>query len=444
MKRILILIICLCPRFLAGQDMLSTLGDMHSVVKGETWESVAASHGVSVLELQSANPDVKRKKLKKGTLLIIPKKPEQVAEPVEEKEKPLPPTIRTAIPSLKVGVLLPFSDKNMVEFYRGLLMAADSIRASGISLDIYAWDCGTTVAQIEPLLSNCNGFDVLFGPPSATQTPLLAEVCKEQGIRLVLPFWNGQPLLDYPLVYNATAPSTILFDAAAKKLMTFYADKNYVIVRSGNPDNRGKALTDVIVQNMAQRKIAPRILELEGDDFAYESAFNQFHDNVIVLDDSSIRSLNILLSHLKDFRQKRPAYRLSLLGYPEWHEETERLLSDFFTFDAHIISPYYYNVLSDRTRHFQRSYEKNFRSPMAATSPRYAALGFDLGHYFLSGISSLGDTFEQMQSSIQQEPYQNWFQFERNTSGAGFGMSFTNSFVLFIHFTPESKIELIR
>lgn len=442
MKRILILIICLCPSFLAGQDLLSTLGDMHSVVKGETWESVAASHGVSVLELQSANPDVKRKKLKKGTLLIIPKKPEPEAEPAEEQQPA--PTIRTAIQNLKVGVLLPFSDKSMVEFYRGLLMAADSVRASGVSLDIHAWDCGTTATQIEPLLPNVSGFDVLFGPPSATQIPPLAEVCKEQGIRLVLPFWNGQPLLDYPLVYNAAAPSTVLFDAAAKKLLNFYPDKNYVIVRSGNPDNRGKALTDVLVQNMAQRNVAPRILELEGDDFAYESAFNQFHDNIIVLDDSSIRSLNILLSHLKDFRQKHSAYRLALLGYPEWHEETERLLNDFFAFDTYIISPHYYNVLSDRTRHFQRSYEKNFRSPMAGTSPRYAALGFDLGHYFLSGISSLGDTFEQMQGSIQQEPYQNWYQFERNTSGAGFGMSFTNSFVLFIHFTPESKIELIR
>ena len=60
---------------LFGQGILSTLEDMHSVEKGETWESIAASHGVSVLDLQAANPDVVTKKLKKGTLLILPKKP---------------------------------------------------------------------------------------------------------------------------------------------------------------------------------------------------------------------------------------------------------------------------------------------------------------------------------------------------------------------------------
>ena len=60
----------------SDRNILSTLEDMHSVVKGETWESVAANYGVSMAELQAANPDVKDAKLKKGTLLIIPKQAE--------------------------------------------------------------------------------------------------------------------------------------------------------------------------------------------------------------------------------------------------------------------------------------------------------------------------------------------------------------------------------
>ncbi len=128
------------------------------------------------------------------------------------------------------------------------------------------------------------------------------------------------------------------------------------------------------------------------------------------------------------------------MGYAEWQDEAEQLLGDFFAFDTYIISPYYYNVLDDRIKLFEQTYTKNFRAYIARKNPRPAAFGFDVGLYFLSGISSLGDTFEQMQSSIRQEPYQNWFHFERNPSG----MSFINSFVQFIHFTTESKVELIR
>ena len=441
MKRILILLYCLLPLVLSAQGILSTLDDMHSVVKGETWESIAASHGISVLDLQAANPDVVSKKLKKGTLLILPRKtlPPEYVPVTEVPEKPAP-IIRTSISDLKVGVLLPLSDKNMVEFYRGMLMAADSVRKSGVNLDIHAWDCGSTKAQIEALLPNLNELDIIFGPKDVTQILPVAETCKERGIRLVLPFFSGQALQDYPLVYNASASSTVLYNAAVEKLMKFYPDKNYVIVQSGKEDNKGKILREKLVEALTQRSVSPRTLALEGDDFAYESAFNQFRDNMIVIDDSSIPSLNILLAHLKTFRQKHPQYRLSLLGYADWQDDADRLMEDLFASDTYIISPYYYNVLDNRIKRFERIYARNFRAYIGKDNPRYAALGFDLGLYFLSGISSFGDTFERMQSDIRQEPYQNWFNFERNASG----LSLSNRFVQFIHHTTDNKIELIR
>jgi len=445
--RIGLLFFCLCPMLLFGQTALSALGDMHSVCKGETWESVAAIYGVSVAELQAANPDVSsKKKLKKRTLLIIPKRNEQVAKDNQEPSAinsqlvAQVPLIRTKLTDMKVGVLLSFSDQKMVEFYRGFLMAADSVRKSGVNLDIHAWDSGTTKLQIESLLPKLSEMDVIIGPSFANQVSAVAEVCRERGIRLVLPFSTSLMLQDYPLVYNATASNDVVYSTAVGKLMSNYRDRNFVFIRSGNPDSRGKLLSEKLVQELTKQSVPYRFLELEGDGFAYESAFNQFRDNMVLLDDSSVRSLNILLARLKEFRQKHPEYRLSLMGYAEWQDETQRLLSDFFSYDTYIISPYYYNVLDDRTKRFQRIYEKFFRTPIAQGNPRLAALGFDLGLYFLSGISSLGDTFEQMQGGLRQEPYQNWFQFERSTTG----MSFTNRFVQFIHFTPDSKIELIR
>lgn len=453
MKRILILLYCLLPILLYGQGVMSSLGDMHKVAKGETWEIIAYDHGVSVSELQAANPDVSGKKLKKGSWLIVPKSPSN-SQPVSNPTNPSLLSLEEADPSpesspskedsertLKVGILLPFSDAKMVEFYRGLLMAADSIRKGGkVNLDIHAWDSGTLVPQVESLLPQLSGLDVVFGPASATQMPVVAETCREQGTRLVLPFWNGQASLDYPLVYNASAPSVILYETAVRKMLRFFDNKNYVIVHCGNSDNRGKNLCDILSRELSSRSFSLRTLELEGDEFAYETAFNQFRDNMIVLDDSNIRSLNILLSHLKDFRQKHPEYHLSLVGFPHWQNETQWLLGDLYAFDAYIISPYYYNVLDDKTKSFQRTYEMSFHTPISQSNPRYAALGFDLGCYFLGGIGSMGDNFEQNQGSILQEPYQNTFRFERSASG----MSFTNRFVQFIHFTPEERIELIR
>ena len=424
---------------------------MHSVGKGETWESIAASHGVSVVDLRAANPDVKKKKLKKGTLLIVPKAQlsnssstkntsEQRPSPLRINPDGTVSLIRTSISDLEVGVLLPLADKRMLEFYRGLLMAADRVRKKGVNLDIHAWDSGTTTAKIEPLLAKVGKLDILFGPAIATQVPMVAETCREKGVRLVLPFFYGQPLENYPLVYNATAPSTVLFEAAAQKLMSYFADKNFVIVRSGNAAGKGKNLSEAITKALTKRTGAPRTLELEGDDFAYESALNQFRDNMIVLDDSKVSSLKALLSHLKEFRAKHPQYRLSLLGFDDWQDEINNFLNDFFALDTYIISPYYYNEWDDKVRNFEKAYTESFHMPVAQNNPRLAALGFDLGCYFLGGLSAFGNTFEKMQGDIQQEPYQNRFRFERGASA----QSFSNNFVQFVHFTPENKIELVR
>lgn len=442
MKHIITLLLSLCPMIMYGQNTLSALEGMHSVSKGETWENIAASKGVSIAELQTANPDINPdKKLKKGTLLIIPQKP-QVVEKQETIQEPtiIKPVVRTTLSHLKVGVLFTFADAKMVTMYRGLLMAADSIRKSGVDIDIYAWDCGTTTTQIETLLPKLAGLDIIFGPNSATQIPLVAEYCKEQGTRLVLPLWNGQTLHDYPMVYNATAPNTVLYDAAVKKLLHNTANKNFVIVNCNSSDNRGKTFSRALTEELNKRSIRAKSLLLEDDDNAYNNALDSIQENFILLDDNSGRSLSIMMARIKDFRQKHPTFQLSLIGYPEWLNETERHLDNFFFANTYIASPYYYNVLDEKNKEFQRTYEKNFQSYMTPGNPRYAALGFDLGMFFLSGLNKFGDTFEQKQNNLQQNPYQNWYQFERNDSG----LSFTNRFVQFIHFTPEKKIELIR
>lgn len=424
-----------------GQDTLSALGNMHRVAKGETWESVAAVCGVSVPELQAANPDVRRDKLKKGTLLIVPARKASSADVRAEQSQPESASvIRTALPHLKVGVLLPMAEKRMVEFYRGLLMAADSVRRSGVSLDIHAWNSGATAEKLEPVLAEMKGFDLIFGSPSATQVPALCELCREQGTRLVLPFRCGMPLEGYPLVYEAMPSDFVFCDATVRKMLSYYPDRNYVVVRCADSTSRGKILCESLARQLAQKSAAPKYVNLDDDDDAYAAALSLSHDNMILLDGSSLRSMNILTARLKDFRRTYPSYRLSLVGYPEWQEGTDRLLGDFFSLDTYIASPYYYNVLDTRTKGFQRTYEKNFRSAVLPDNPRCAALGFDLGYFFMSGLSSLGDTFEQMQGNVRQEPYQSWLRFERN----GTGLNLVNRFVLFVHYTSEERIELIR
>ena len=69
-----------------------------------------------------------------------------------------------------MGVMLPLHDINgdgrrMVEYYRGLLMACDSLKKLGISVDVHAWNTPDN-ENIAPVLrdKDAKKCDFIIGP----------------------------------------------------------------------------------------------------------------------------------------------------------------------------------------------------------------------------------------------------------------------------------------
>ena len=414
---------------------MSVLNRLHQVNKGETLYGIAKQYNVTEQDLLLANPEIKKnKKLKKGIYLTIPQAsttPQGNAATATDRQTPS---------TLKVGVILPLVEKSerarkMIEFYQGFLMAADSIKKEGKSLEIYAFSSGSTEADIMEVLGKPEiaQLDVLFGPVDEQQLPATINICKQNNTRLVLPFVNGQSTTGNPHLYMACPSNAVTIAEAAGLVSNAYANKNFIILKSNADNNKGTLFTQTLTDMLGKKGNSVRILNINSDDFSYEAAMNQFKDNVIVPDNPGIKTLNILISKLDTFRQKHPNYNISLLGYPEWQTYTDKLLNSFFTFDTYIYSPYYYNALAAKTRYFEQAFTKNFGKPMAMNYPRYAMMGFDLALYFMHEMMTGGP-------ASQQAPYQNMYKFVQEAENSGY----SNRFIQLIHFTKTKQIELIR
>ena len=62
---------------------------------------------------------------------------------------------------------MPFQeDKRMVEYYEGFLMAVDSLKRTGTSIDLYVYDCGKDVSTLNSILAKneMKSMNVIFGP----------------------------------------------------------------------------------------------------------------------------------------------------------------------------------------------------------------------------------------------------------------------------------------
>ena len=147
--------------------------DMHKVERKETIFSISREYGITEEELIAANPELKKGKLKKGTFLFIPygknDRQNQQTEPEATVNELTNEEIfskfedsKKDIKTIKAAIMLPFmagtgsnmdEQIRMVEYYEGFLMAVDSLKKQGVSVDLYTYDTKGREATLNSILS---------------------------------------------------------------------------------------------------------------------------------------------------------------------------------------------------------------------------------------------------------------------------------------------------
>ena len=190
--------------------------DIYTAKKKDTVFGIAKKYNLSIEELKEANPAMKAEdyKLKKGETVFIPFQKTK-ADLEAERQKQLKQQLKTDVRgrAIRVGVMLPLHNvdgdgRRMVEYYRGLLMACDSLRRQGISTDVRAWnvpiDADIRQTLIQEGASEC---DIIFGPLYTKQVKPLADFCRNYDIRMVIPFSiNGDDVQAYRQIFQVYQP----------------------------------------------------------------------------------------------------------------------------------------------------------------------------------------------------------------------------------------------
>ena len=158
--RFFMLLVLICFTAETALAQVNNFRDMHKVKRKETIFGIARDYGLTVQELIDANPEMKTPgyELKKGDFIKIPYPSNSMMSTnptTPEIEMPTKPkVVETDMRQreIRVGVMLPLHNingdgKRMVEYYRGVLMACDSLRVNGISTDIRAWNVPENVAD---------------------------------------------------------------------------------------------------------------------------------------------------------------------------------------------------------------------------------------------------------------------------------------------------------
>lgn len=200
---------------------------MHKVKRKETVFSISREYGISEAELIAANPELKgENKIKKGTFLCIPYPKAQTEQNIQSQAIPTDSELfrenrkkTERFSTIKAAVILPFLDgvsksesSRMVEYYEGLLMAVDSLKRTGTSIDLYTYNSGPESASLNSILgkSEMKDMDIIFEYLYQQHIKPLVRFAKKQDTRLVIPFTSkDNTVFQNPAVYQINTPNPI-------------------------------------------------------------------------------------------------------------------------------------------------------------------------------------------------------------------------------------------
>lgn len=426
--------------------------EMHKVKRRETVYSISRLYGITEEELLTANPELEGKtKIKRGKMLCIPYPAAKTMQPTHQQSIPsdrelfsenTPKSQR--FKTIKAAVILPFLDApqesaRMVEYYEGFLMAVDSLKRKGTSIDVYAYNANADKNSINTLLAKqeLKEMDIIFGPAYQQHIEPLADFAKDNGIRMVIPFSSkDNTVFQNASIYQINTPQSYLYSEVYDHFVRQFPNANVIFIEASQGAREKAEFIKGLKEELRNRSIPTTSLKEDVTAESLKAVLANGRPNVFIPTSGSNLVLLKLLPQLTVVVRELPESNVHLFGYPEWQTYTNDHLEAFFELDTYFYSSFYTNNLLPAAVNFTKNYRKWYGKDMDERYPKYGMLGFDTGYYFLKGLADYGTDFEKNMQRMQLIPIQTGFKFQRVNNWGGF----INKKVFFVHFTKNYEL----
>lgn len=329
----------------------------------------------------------------------------------------------------------------VTDFYRGFLLAADSLSRHGSHVRVSVYDtCGST-GRVDSLMSSpgIHSADLIIMPDNEEQMAAIASKASEN--TLLFNTFNVKSTLQdtNANVIQANIPHDPMYDKAISAFERMFEDCTPVFIsRNGGAADKEEFTTALRDHLVSQGRIVLDIM--------YDNSLNA--DNLLSLVETSKYVIvpasgrrdefNKFAPALRDYRAKLDdPSRLRLFGYPDWVVFRGSNLEMLGNLDAVIYSRFYADPSDPATIDLSRKFMRAYGREWIDTAPVQALVGFDTGMYLIEMMrGNDGDiTAPELYSrGIQQD----FGLTDRDIEG------YYNESLFFINFKPSGAVVKTR
>ena len=462
----------------SAAEAMTSCKSEHKVKRLETIYSITRQYGISEEELVRANPFLRNGKLKRGQVLCIPYSAQEQAamvradvaegttdtkpadgtpadsgEPIDDEqlfEDAKPSAI--PYPHLTAAVILPFmlddstsaDGAKMVEYYEGFLLAVDSMKHQGMSIELHVFDSGNERKSIQPILDReeMQDVNIIFGPLYAKHIAEATAFAQEHAVPIVVPFArNIDEVYSNPQVFQVNTPQSYLYSDVTDHFFACFPNPNVLFFR--NPNEKDDPFYSAFKEELIGRGASYQ--ELRTDTTSDVSKLMAFCrpecDNVLMLTSSGKQAVSGIMPVFQLMARSAAAsgYQLHLFGYPEYQIYTSARTDAYYETGTWFYTSFYTNNLLPDAKSFHNLFRHTYSRDIVNRYPKYAILGFDTGYYFLKALDRFGSSMPDHIAEVSSQGIQTGFRFERVNNWGGF----INRKSCFIHLSPDYELKRI-
>lgn len=429
---------------------VETDSSRYVVKKGETFYSIAHSHGITVEELEKANPEVGI--LAEGMILTIPGAPEVQAPetfpPVVADQDPTMQGEGQQVGSIDIALTLPLmlsvseqprQAQLYTEFYKGFLVAVDSMRACGTPINIQVYDTSSSLDSVRAILANpaLATSGVIVAPDNEAHLAVLGEYGRRNDINILNLFVvKDETYLTNPRIMQGNIPHEAMYRKAIDGMIARIGAHVPVILTRNNGEKDKTEYIALLKESFESKGMEYKEIFFDGtmgeDDLAVldsngEYAFIPYSGRQV--------ELNRVLPAILDFKTKSlRADPVKVFGYPEWTTFRGETLQNMHKANCFVYSRFFTVPDDPSVKAVEDKYTGWYGAPMANFVPRQGLFGYDTAMFLINYLRSRSADGKPQ----RWEGVQNGFDFKQ-TPGGGW----VNDELYFINYRPSGLIDKI-
>ena len=317
----------------------------------------------------------------------------------------LPLNINDYLTADKDGNYLPIESNFALEFYQGAMLAIDSLKAMGLSVDVYVYDTKKDKEAVKKYLfqPEFKDMDLIIGPMYRSVFNVVKSFAHDHQIKIVCPVpHDNDVLLNTPEVFKAVCSETTQMRYMAKYLLSKKPSAKIFAINSLNPKDFDQVNSFVNTYNgvapQAGRDTVATLTMGEYDIDEIAAALVEDQENILVVPSSDVSFVTSLINRLTTIENINDL-QVSIYGQEKWLKFDKIDASYKNRFNIHLSSSYFLDYNNADLISFYKKYRNEYK-----TDPgKFCIQGFDISYFFLKALFRYGTHFNHYTDQLNSE-----------------------------------------